>query len=221
MDSCTIHSNHNKTNKVAKRNRIIIPLLLFILSYLTTAAQQTGKVLFTTSVGVINGQGNFGKAFKSTFAFNSGVELTLKDDWFGQFVFDFNALKYDQQFRDASSPFLFQNTNSSLLLLGLNIGKNFHFTNRKWFTSLYSGLGYLNIGEPRITINNNLNLAKQDNVRKNSAFGRIGSRIAHITQSSFFQTVYIDASYWVSPVKVQAGTVNGISLYLGTRFGIQ
>lgn len=196
-------------------------LLSFILSYHSSKAQQSGKVLFTTSVGVINGLGDFGKAFKSTVAFNSGVELTMKKDWFGQFVFDFNALKYDQQFRDASSPFLFQNTNSSLLLLGLNSGKNFYFTNSKWFTSLYSGIGYLNIGEPRITINNSLNLAKQDNVRKNGMFGRIGTRLAHITKSSFFQTVYIDASYWVSPGKVQEGRINGLSFYLGTRFGIQ
>lgn len=203
------------------KHRIIIIFLLFILTYHAVQAQQSGKVLFTTSVGVINGQGNFGRAFKSTVAFNSGVELTMKKDWFGQFVFDFNALKYDQQFRDASSPFLFQNTNSSLLLLGINGGKNFYFTNKKWFTSLYTGVGYLNIGEPRITINNSLNLAKQDNVRKNSVFGRIGTRLAHITKSTFFQTVYIDASYWASPAKVQEGKVNGLSFYLGTRFGIQ
>jgi len=184
-------------------------------------AQKSGKILFTTSVGVINGQGNFGKAFKSTVAFNSGVELTMKNDWFGQFVFDFNALKYDQQIRDASSPFLFQNTNSSLLLLGINGGKDFHFHNKKWFTSIYGGGGYLNIGEPRITIDNTLNLAKQDNVRKNSVFARVGTRLAYITKSSFFQTVYIDGSYWTSPAKVQGGTVNGLSFYLGTRFGIQ
>jgi len=206
---------------VVTKHRILIPLLFWILIYQSANAQQSGKVLFTTSVGVINGQGNFGKAFKSTIAFNSGVELTMKKNWFGQFVFDFNALKYDQQFRDASSPFLFQNTNSSLLLLGLNLGKNFAFTNKKWFSSIYSGAGYLNVGEPRITINNNLNLAKQDNLRKNSVFGRMGARLAHITKSSFFQTVYIDASYWASPVKVQEGRVNGLSLYLGTRFGIQ
>lgn len=196
-------------------------VLIFLSKTVSTNAQQSGKILFTTSLGIINGQGNFGKAFKSTVAFNSGVELTMKNNWFGQFVFDFNALKYDQQIRDATSPFLFQNTNSSLLLLGLNEGKNFYFHNKKWFTSLYGGGGYLNIGEPRITIDNSLNLAKQDNVRKNSVFARMGTRLAYITQSSFFQTVYIDASYWASPAKVQSGTVNGLSFYLGTRFGIK
>lgn len=42
-----------------------------------------------------------------------------------------------------------------------------------------------------------------------------------ITKSSFFQTVYIDGSHWTSPAKVQVGTVNGLSFYLGIRFGIQ
>lgn len=199
----------------------LLVLLHLLLITTSTKAQQSGKILFTTSVGVINGQGKFGKAFKSTVAFNTGVELTMKNKWFTQFVVDFNALKYDQQIRDATSPFLFQNTNSSLLLLGLHGGKDFYFHNKKWFTSLYGGGGYLNIGEPRITLDNNLNLAKQDNVRKNNVFARMGTRLAYITKSSFFQTVYIDASYWISPVKVQGGTVNGLSFYLGTRFGIQ
>jgi len=37
-------------------------------------AQEKGKIFFTTAVGLINAKGNFGKAFKSTVTFNSGVE---------------------------------------------------------------------------------------------------------------------------------------------------
>lgn len=198
---------------------IVIAILVTLFSVSSSVAQENGKLFFTTAFGLINAQGKFGNAFKSTLAFNSGVEMALKKDWFGQLVFDFNALKYDQQIRDANSPYLFQNTNSSLLLLGLNGGKNIYFKNRKWFTSLYAGGGYLNIGEPRVTINNVTNIAKQEVARESNVFARGGTRLAYKTKSKFFQTIYFDASYWASPAKVQDGRVNGFSFYIGTRFG--
>lgn len=183
------------------------------------SAQQSGKLFFTTALGVINPQGKFGNAVQSTLAFNSGVELALKKSWFAQAVFDFNALKYDQQIRDLSSPFLFQNTNSSLLLLGLNGGKNIPLKNPKWFISFYGGGGYLNVGEPRISVDIVSNIVKQNVSRESNVFARSGSRLAYKTKSNFFQTLYLDMSYWVSPAKVQDGQVNGFSLYIGTRFG--
>jgi hypothetical protein len=193
--------------------------ILLIAASSESLAQDSSKLYFTTSFGLINAQGKFGNAYKSTLAFNSGVEISLKHNWFGQLVFDFNALKYEQQIRDLNSPFLFHNTNSSLLLLGLNGGKNFPFKNPKWFASFYGGGGYLNAGEPRVTVDNNLNIVKQDVARKSNVFGRSGARLAYKTRSDFFQTLYLDASYWVSPAKVQGGIVNGFSFYIGTRFG--
>jgi len=144
----------------------------------------------------------------------------MKNNWFGRFVLDFNALKYDQKIRDANSPFLFQNTNSSLLLLGLNGGKNIYFKNPKWFISFYGGGGYLNVGEPKVTVDPTPNIATQDAVRKSSLFARSGTRLAYKTGSSFFQTVFIDGSHWISPAKVQGGNVNGFSFYIGPRFGV-
>lgn len=182
-------------------------------------AQESGKLFFTTGFGNIVPQGKFSNAYKSTIAFNSGVEMSLKKNWFGQLVFDFNAMTYDQQIRDNISPFLFQNTNSSLLLLGLNGGKNIILKNPKWFTSFYGGGGYLNIGEPRVTINTITNIAKQDVARNSNVFGRAGMRLAFKTKSNFFQTIYFDASYWASPAKIQGGNVSGFSFYIGTRFG--
>ncbi|OIR01354.1 hypothetical protein GALL_166420 [mine drainage metagenome] len=190
-----------------------------LMMNLPVTAQKAGKVFFTTAAGLIDAQGRFADAFKSTVTFNSGVELTMKHNWYGQFVLDYNALKYDQQIGDANSPFLFQNTNSSLLLLGLNGGKNFYFKNPKWFTSLYAGGGYLNIGEPRVTVNNSSHIAIQETVRKSSVFARSGVRLAYITKSKFFQTIYLDASYFSSPATIQGGNVNGFALYFGTRFG--
>lgn len=195
----------------------IIVLGIVMSPYLQ--AQESGKLFFTTAFGLINPQGKFGDAIQSTLAFNSGVEMALKKNWFAQAVFDFNALKYDQQIRDDNSPFLFQNTNSSLLLLGLNGGKNVPFKNPKWFASFYGGGGYLNIGEPRITVDLVSSIAKQDVARESNVFVRGGSRLAYKTKSNFFQTIYLDASYWASPAKVQGGRVNGFSFYIGTRFG--
>jgi len=202
------------------KNKIRTGMFLLAISLSSyTMAQESGKLFFTTSFGLIAPQGKFSNAIKSTLAFNSGVEMSMKNNWYTQLVFDFNALKYDQQIKDANSPFLFQNTNSSLLLLGLNGGKNIPFRNKKWFTSLYGGAGYLNIGEPRVTIDNIANIATQEVTRKSSVFGRGGARLAYKTKSNFFQTLYLDASYWASPAKVQGGNVNGFSFYVGTRFG--
>jgi hypothetical protein len=202
-----------------KIKTIIIAFVVTLSINQSLVAQENGKLFFTTAFGLINAQGKFANAFKSTLAFNSGVEMSLKKNWFGQLVFDFNALKYDQQIRDANSPFLFQNTNSSLLLLGVNGGKNIYFKNHKWFTSVYAGGGYLNIGEPRVTVNNVTNIAKQDVARESNVFARSGVRLAYTTKSKFFQTLYLDGSYWASPAKVQGGNVNGFSFYIGTRFG--
>jgi len=181
--------------------------------------QEKGKLFFTTGFGLIDPGGKFGQAVRSTLAFNSGVELAFGKDWFGQAVFDFNALRYDQQIKDNSSPYLFRNTNSSLLLLGLNGGKNLQLKGIRSLLSLYAGGGYMNIGEPRIMLDNSSGIASQHAVRQGNVFGRGAGRIAFRTSSAFFQTVYLDLSYWVSPAKVQGGTVNGFSLYLGTRFG--
>jgi hypothetical protein len=204
-----------KQKKIFKSYLFVTVFLIYGIA----SAQQQGKLYFTTAFGSINPQGKFGKSVKSTLAFNSGVELSLKNNWFTQAVFDFNALKYDQQVRDNNSPFLFQNTNSSLLLLGLNSGKNIPFKNQKWFISLYGGGGYLNVGEPRVTVDQVSNIAKQNVTRESNVFARGGSRLAYKTKSDFFQTIYFDVSYWASPSIVQQGRVNGFSFYLGTRFG--
>lgn len=198
---------------------ILIAFSVTITVSQSLPAQESGKLFFTTAFGVVNTQGKFSNAFKSTLAFNSGVEMSLKQNWFGQVVFDFNALQYDQQIRDANSPFLFQNTNSSLLLLGLNGGKNIYFNNHNWFTSVYAGGGYLNVGEPRVTVNTITSIVKQDVARASNVFARSGLRLAYTTKSKFFQTLYLDGSYWASPAKVQGGHVKGFSFYIGTRFG--
>jgi hypothetical protein len=132
---------------------------------------------------------------------------------------DFNTLKYNQRIKADGSPFLFRNTNSSLFMIGLNGGKNIPFANPKWFISFYGGGGYLNVGEPRL-LPSGEDIIEQVVVRKGSIFGKAGTRLAYKTKIKFLQTIYFDGSYWKSPANVQNANLNGVSLYLGFRMGM-
>lgn len=189
--------------------------VLFIVS-LNLKAQDTTRLYIFSGVGVIQGQGVFGESVKPSLGFNSGLELKLKGNLFAQFSVDFNSLKYNQRTLDAQSPYLFQNTNSTLLMLGLNIGYNFNNPNTKWSGFTYLGSGYLNIGEPRVKLEKGNNIV-QSVVNQSSIFGRGGFRIGYKTNSSFFQTLYLDTTYWTSAATVQGGKVGGISILIGTR----
>lgn len=198
----------------------------FMLLVVTVAAsnisigQDSSRVFLTTGVGLINVQGKLNNVFKSSVAFNSGVEIKLRHNWFAQLELGFNSLKYDQQVKDENSPYLFQNTNSSLFLAVIQSGRNFHILNPNWFVSVYGGGGYLNIGEPRITVDNTNNIVKQTAKRMSSFLGKAGTRIAYTTRSKFLQTVYIDGSWWISPVKIQNDNLSAFSFFIGTRMAI-
>ena len=193
-----------------------IALTLMLLVSLKLKAQDTTRLFIFSGVGIINGLGTFGKSVKPSLGFNSGLELKLIGHVFAQLSIDFNALKYNQQNIDANSSYLFQNTNSTLLVLGGNIGYNFNKPNTKWSAFTYLGSGYLNIGEPRVTLEKG-NTIVQSVVNQSNIFGRGGVRIGYKTKSSFFQTLYLDTTYWASAAKVQGGNVKGISILIGTR----
>lgn len=192
-------------------------LFFFLLSIIgQLKAQDTSKFYIFSGVGVINGLGTFGKSVKPSLGFNSGLELKFKKQFFVQFSLDFNSLKYNQQNIDANSQYLFQNTSSNLLMLGLNLGYNFNKINSKWLISSYLGSGFINIGEPRIQLTNP-NTIMQSVVNKSNIFGRGGIRIGYKTSSAFFQTLYTELDYWTSSTIVQGGNVSGIAILLGTR----
>jgi hypothetical protein len=195
--------------------KTIILSLMLVLAF-NLKAQDTARLYLFSGVGVINGQGVFGKSVKPSLGFNSGLELKLKGNLFSQFSIDFNSLKYNQQDIDASTPYLFQNANSSLLMVGLNIGYNFNKPNIKWSGFVYLGSGYLNIGEPRVKLEKE-NTIVQSVVNQSSIFGRGGFRVGYKTNSAFFQTLYLDTTYWTSAASVQGGKVGGLSIFIGTR----
>jgi hypothetical protein len=194
------------------------PIFLFFLLFinLKLTAQDSSRLYIFSGIGVINGQGVFGKSVKPSLGFNSGLEIKLKKNLFCQASVDFNALTYNQQKIDAQSPYLFQNTNSTLLILGLNIGYNFNKPDLKWSVFTYLGSGYLNLSEPRVTLSNS-NTIVQSTLSQANIFGRGGIRIGYKTGSSFFQTLYLYTSYWASSLIAQGGNVNGISVLIGTR----
>lgn len=174
----------------------------------------------TTGVGVNKFQGPLGKTFRSTVAFNSGFEKIFRNNWYGQLEVNFNSLKYDQQKKDANSDYLFQNTNSSLFMAGLNFGRDFHWGNTGWFNSVYTGTGYINIGEPRISLDLINNIITQSVVRRAGILGKGGTRIGYTTKSKLLQTIYIDGSYWISTLKTNDRAVRSISVFLGIRMAM-
>ncbi len=190
--------------------------LVVLLNHKTTTAQDSSRIFFTTGAGLIKSPGSLSKVLHPSIAFNSGIEIVNKKNWFAQGALDFNTLKYNQRIKENGSPYLFQNTSSSLFMAALNGGTNFHFGHNKWFASAYTGGGYLNIGEPRL-IEHTENTIKQEISRKGSVFGKFGTRIGYKTKIKFLQTIYFDGSYWRSPLNVQGAKLSGVSLFVGAR----
>lgn len=198
-----------------------ITLTLFIcINIGQVNAQDTSKIFFTTSVGLLNPISTFSNAYKKSLALNSGVEYKLNKSYFAQLVLDFNAVSYSQQIKDESSAYLFQNTSSSVFLVGANVGRNFNLTNsQKLFVSPYLGLGYANIGEPRLKVDNVSGIINQQVTRMTGIFGRTGLRLAYKTPSKLLQTIFLDASYWAASINIQQSRPKAFSFLVGTRIG--
>ncbi len=198
-------------------------LLLFSLLTLFAAssnAQDSSKLYFTTSAGLFLPVSSFSNAYRNSLALNSGIEYRFSKHYFAQFVLDFNTVKYDQQIKDANSSYLFQHTNSSVFLAGLNAGRNIPITRSgNLFFSPYIGFGYANIGEPRLTVDNSIGIIDQEVTRMKGIFARQGLRFAYHTKSKVLQTLYVDASFFSANIKVQNSRPRAISLLAGTRFG--
>jgi hypothetical protein len=171
----------------------------------------------TTGVGINKIQGKPGNTFRSTVAFNSGFEKSFTNNWFAQLEANFNTLKYDQQEKDMNSDYLFQNTNSSLFMIGVNFGRDFPFGKSPWFVSPYVGSGYINIGEPRLSVHEPTGIITQDVVRKSGILGKAGGRVGFNTHTKLLQTIYLDGSYWTSSLKTSGNTFRSISVFIGLR----
>jgi hypothetical protein len=198
---------------------LLLPLW-FICFCASVAAQDTTKIFFTTSIGLLNPVSSFSHAYQNSLALNSGIEYRFSKHYFAQFVLDYNAVKYSQKVKDGSSAYLFHNTSSSVFLAGFNIGKNISLINSgKLFVSPYVGIGYANIGEPRLLVDNTNGIINQQVTRMQGVFERVGARLAYNTKSKVLQTIYVDASYWSANINVQDSRPKAFSFLIGTRFG--
>jgi hypothetical protein len=190
----------------------------FYCRFAIAQVKDSSRIFFTTSAGFIVPVAKFAKAYKNSFALNSGVEYKFKKHYFAQLVLDFNGVKYNQQVKDNNSSYLFQQTNSSVLLLGVNIIRSFNIMpSGRFALSPYVGLGYANIGEPRLTVNNNTGIVQQTITRMAGLFSRQGLRILYQSKSKMLQTIYIDASYWKANINIQQSKPQALSIVIGTR----
>lgn len=182
--------------------------------------QEKSTIHLTTGIGVHNIQGRLRNTFKSTVAFTSGFEKAFSKNWYAQVDVNFNSLKYDQQALDESSPYLFQKTTSSLFMLGANFGRDFRFGKSAFFSSLYAGSGYLNIGKPRVNLDEVNKIITQSTVRKGGILGKAGGRIGINTKSPFMQTIYLDGSWLTSSLKTEGEYFRSVSIFIGLRMSM-
>ncbi|MBB2146843.1 hypothetical protein GM921_15170 [Pedobacter sp. LMG 31464] len=183
-------------------------------------AQDTTKIALTTGVGIISMPGALSKVLKSSVTFNSGIELKLKKNWFLQGDVSLNSIGYNQIIRDNPNNYLFEDANSSLFQVGVSGGYSFRFLPSKFSLDLYAGPGFQRFGEPRVTNNNAAQITKQNIVFSNTVFAKIGSRLSYKTNSSLLQTIYIEATYFTSPLHVQAYRLQGFTYCVGTKFSL-
>lgn len=184
-------------------------------------AQDTTKISITTGVGLVMASGNLGQILKPAVAFNTGLELGFKNKWFLQGEISFNTLGYNQKYRDQSSGYLFTNSSSSLLQIGAIGGKDFSLVKNKWLIGTYLGTGFLNIGQPRLTVDVANAAVRQEVIRDANIYGKAGARLSLRTKSPFFETLYLDGSYFLSPQIIQNERLNGFTFFIGSKFSIK
>ncbi|GEM_PF-796342 len=201
-----------------KLNTVFLFAALF--TFTTISAQEDKSLHLTTGIGINSIQGSLSNTFRSSIAFNSGFEKSFSKHWYGQAEVAFNSLKYDQQVKDDNSPYLFQNTSSSFFQVGVNWGYNFYFGKSPLFASLYGGSGFLSLGKPRITVDDQNQVVTQSIIRGNGAFGKAGGRIAANTKSSLLHTIYLDGSWLTSTVKTEGSTFRNVAVFLGIRMAM-
>jgi hypothetical protein len=197
-----------------------LSILLFLVMPFSAVCQQKSRINISSSVGILVPLAKFGNAYKSSFTVNTSIDYNLKKQFFAQFGASFNAVKYNQQILDNNSTYFFHNTNSSILLAGLNLGKLiFVDKNQKWSISPMLGAGYANIGEPRLIVDASSKIISQQVTRMQGVYGKGCIRIGYKSSSKVLQTIFIDPAYWMANVNVQNSKPQAFSISIGTRIG--
>ncbi len=195
-------------------------ILVFIVLSIKIYAQDSTRVHFSSSIGIFMPLSTFSKSYERSLSLGSGLEYLINKKCFLLGEVAFNAVKYNQQFRDKNSNFLFQNTNSSVISVGLNISRIVKFKPASAFSlSPYVGLGYVNIGEPRLMVDIASQIAKQEVTRMQGVFTKVGTRIELKTNIIAIKNVFLNISYWNTNLQIQESKPKVLSLVLGTKVG--
>ena len=211
---------------ILKKKNILAFIFCWSLVSVVTAQEKTNdkpakkKLEVTTGVGINKTIGPLHRTFRSTVGFNSGVEKTFNHNWFLQLDLNINSVKYYQRIKADNSSFLFQKTNSSVFIAGLNGGKNFELGKSSLFLSVYGGSGYISVGEPRITVDVENKIATQEVVTRTGILAKTGTRLGLHTNIKFLQTIYLDGSIWASSLKTQGSKLNGAAVFIGMRMSM-
>ncbi len=197
-----------------------ILMACFVFVFNPVFSQDSTRFFFNSSAGILNPLGQFAKSYSVSPSVGSGFEYYVRSKYFITGDLGINAVKYSQQIRDPKSNFLFKNTNSSVFMLGVNMGRKVTLS-RKVFLQPYLGLGYANIGEPRLLVDNTTQIINQEVVRMQGLITKVGNKLAIRTKSKMLQTVFLDVSYWRGYFTIQESTPKGINVSFGTKVGIK
>lgn len=183
-------------------------------------AQDSSKLYFSSSVGLLKPLSAFAKSYNTSLALSSGIEYRIAKRYFLLGEVGLNAVKYNQQNIDKSSAYLFQNTKSSVISLGLNVSRIIKPKPADAFSlSPYVGIGYINIGEPRLLVDKTSQIIKQKVLRMQGLFTKIGTRFSYKTNTKAIQNVFFDVSYWNAYLLVQESKPQAFIFVFGTKIG--
>ncbi len=202
------------------RTKVLSGVALFILLSLSMQAQDKKsrqRFHLSSSVGVNKIQGPLNRTFRHSLAIHSGIERKIGRKWILAIDLGFNTIQYEQQKRDVHSEYLFKNTRSSFIVAGLNAGIQLLDSTSRLQCTPYLGAGYVNTGEPRVTVSVDEREVRQQVVRHGGLFGRLGSRFSFQTRSTILQTIFIDCSYWSSTIQLSDHRIRSVSIFTGMR----
>lgn len=188
--------------------------------FLVLAQEDSSKLYFSSSVGLLKPLSTFAKSYNTSLALSSGIEYRIAKRYFLLGEVGLNALKYNQQIIDKSSAYLFQNTNSSVISLGLNVGRIIKLKPADDFSfSPYGGIGYINIGEPRLLIDKTSQIIRQQVKRMQGLYTKVGTRFSYKTNTKAIQNVFLDVSCWNAHLLVQESKPQAFIFVFGTKIG--
>ena len=198
--------------------KVLYIFLIFVETLSFANAQDSSKIHFSSSIGILIPLSSFSKSFENSLSLSSGIEYSLKNNYFLLGEIGFNSIKYNQQIKDNTSDFLFQNTNSMLIELGLKIGKNFKIKPiHRFSTSPYLGLAYINFGEPRLVVDLNSKYIKQQINRTQGLSINLGTRVNYKPQVKFIENLFIDLTLFNSNIDLQNSKPQALTFKIGTK----